>query len=838
MQRFITKAMLCLMLVGAIQATAGGLDVADPPSFTVPPGRYSELVSVGLIHGEPGAELHYTLDGSIPGEPDNPGSFIYDGSIPVDSTTSLRARALLDGSQPSPIITGSYLLDPASSLPVVAVTSDPFNFWDPDSGIYALGDGDPDFPHHGANFYEDWERPAHFEYFEADGPRRVAADVGMKIHGGSSVSFPQKSLRMIASADYGASRLDYAFFPERELDSYKRLILRNSGQDFTKSHFRDALGHRIAASSGLERQAYEPALIYLNGMYWGIQNLRERVDKFYIEDHYGVPREAVLMVEGNCSPIYGSCLEWNVLRNLMEEEDLSDPEVYATAGALMEMANFAEYIVFETFFTNLDWPHHNNKRWRPSTPGGRWRWILFDLDNSLGTPLGADYNAIRYAMDDDDYPPLWSTLFLRRLTENPDFVALLANAYAEHLSSSFRSERTLGVLEELKEALEPEMPAHRARWDLPVDEWEEEVEIMREFLEDRPSYARSQLRQELNLGADYSLTLDISPAGAGSIAMSAIEVDEAWTGDLFLGTPVSLSARPAPGWVFGGWSDGSLPGDSSVVVTPAGDYQLTAHFLPGAGVPVVINEINYNSADEFDPGDWVELHNPGSEALNMSGWSFKDSENDHEFRMPLGTTIDPGGFLVLCENSVQFSTLFPEVDHLPQDIGFGFGGGGDHLRLFNAQGLLMDDVPYSDDPPWPPEPDGDGPTLELIWIQADNAQGINWGASEGHGSPGAPNSTLTSVGDPATALALRMAPPYPNPFNPSTRFRFSLSAPGRAKLGIFDITGREVARPLDAAVLAGWRELSWNAGDLPSGVYFARLEAGGEGLTRKLLLLK
>ncbi len=838
MSRRLSMILTCLFLLGIARAMAGENDIVDPPAFTVPPGRYSGSVSVGLIHADPLAELHYTRDGSIPGDPDNPASFLYTSSVLIDSTTSLRTRALIDGHEPSTIITGSYLFEAAGGLPVVAVTSDPFNFWDPDSGIYALGDGNPEFPHHGANFYEDWERPAHFEYFDPDGIRRVAADTGMKIHGGSSVSFPQKSLRIIASSDFGVTRLDYPFFAERELDSYKRLILRNSGQDFQMTHFRDALGHRIAADSNLERQAYEPARIYLNGMYWGIQNLRERVDKFYLEDHLGVPREEVNMVEGPCSPIYGSCSAWNVLRNLMETGDMADPADYAEAQTHMNMANYAEYNVFETFFTNLDWPHHNNKRWRHDTPDGRWRWILFDLDNSLGTPLGPDYNAIRYAMDDDDYPPLWSTLFLRQLTRNPDFVTLFANIYAEQLGSAFRSTRTLGILESMKAIIEPQMLAHRARWDLPWLEWENEVDIMREFLEERPDYARAQLRQELDLGWGYDLGLNIEPMNAGTIGLSSIEVDGPWTGEFFLGTPVTLTAIPAPGWLFSHWSDGSLPGTATVTVDPTDDYTLRAVFTPASGSPLVINEINYNSHDDFDPGDWVELYNPSDEAINLSGWSFKDSEDDHEFIMPLGQIIEAGGFLVLCADPAAFAALFPQAEHLTQALGFGFGGGGDHLRLFNAQGVLQDEVPYSDDPPWPPEADGEGPTLELVWIGADNAQGIYWAASAGHGTPAAPNSAMTAADEPASAHTLRLAPPFPNPFNPNTRFRFALPEEGRAQLAIFDIAGREVARPLDDVIPAGWRELNWDAGELPSGVYFAKLEAGGELLTRKLLLLK
>ena len=79
---------------------------------------------------------------------------------------------------------------------------------------------------------------------------------------------------------------------------------------------------------------------------------------------------------------------------------------------------------------------------------------------------------------------------------------------------------------------------------------------------------------------------------------------------------------------------------------------------------------------------------------------------------------------------------------------------------------------------------------------------------------------------------------YPNPFNPATTISYQLPAKNRVTLRIYDFRGREVAKLVDAEQLAGHYSLTWNASRLSSGVYFARLTAGGFRETRKMLLLK
>ena len=155
---------------------------------------------------------------------------------------------------------------------------------------------------------------------------------------------------------------------------------------------------------------------------------------------------------------------------------------------------------------------------------------------------------------------------------------------------------------------------------------------------------------------------------------------------------------------------------------------------------IVINEINYNSSDVFNPEDWVELYNSSESPINIGTWKLKDEANDHVFIIPENTILSAGNFIVLCKGSTAFTSLFPEVTNFIGDLGFGLGGGGDMVRLFDSYEQLIDVVEYDDGGVWPVEADGSGATLELIHPSLDNTSATNWGYSIDNGTPGEINS--------------------------------------------------------------------------------------------------
>ena len=157
---------------------------------------------------------------------------------------------------------------------------------------------------------------------------------------------------------------------------------------------------------------------------------------------------------------------------------------------------------------------------------------------------------------------------------------------------------------------------------------------------------------------------------------------------------------------------------------------------------IVINEINYNSADVFNPEDWVEFHNSRAETLDLSGWLFTDVDEEvHSFVFPDGTLLDSDGFVIICRDISLFSNAFPQAKPILGEFGFGLSGGDEAILLYDNLGVLIDSLFYDDNSPWPSSADGMGATLTLIDPSFDNTNPESWKASDDiGGSPGSPNN--------------------------------------------------------------------------------------------------
>jgi len=264
------------------------------------------------------------------------------------------------------------------------------------------------------------------------------------------------------------------------------------------------------------------------------------------------------------------------------------------------------------------------------------------------------------------------------------------------------------------------------------------------------------------------------------------------------------------------------------------------------GTSIVINEINYNSADnEFDPDDWVELYNPTSETISIGLWEFKDENDDHVFTIAENVSLAPDQYLVLCKDGAAFTALFPDVSNYVGDLGFGLSGGGELIRLFDSSGVLVDAVEYDDFSPWPEAADGNGPTLELINPSLDNALAESWSASTGNGSPGAINTSYLTNDDEDFILPTEFIVHnnFPNPFNPTTTISYELPKNSFVNIIIYDLLGREVKVLVSGELVSGFHEIIWDGKDnfgrsVGAGVYFYLIKAGEFRQTKKMVLLK
>ena len=287
--------------------------------------------------------------------------------------------------------------------------------------------------------------------------------------------------------------------------------------------------------------------------------------------------------------------------------------------------------------------------------------------------------------------------------------------------------------------------------------------------------------------------------------------------------------------------------DDALVLEPRQAEWEYYHFVVGnvlADTNIVINEINYHSSDEYDSGDWIELYNPTSSQVNISGYVFKDEDNDHEFLIPNNTILESEEFIVLCNDLALFNTVFPEVNNVLGDFDFGLSGGGELIRIFNAANVLIDTVHYDDDLPWPQEADGNGPTLELMSPFLANDLAENWSSSEGLGTPGTINSVfLNNDSRKSLPSNIKLSDNYPNPFNPYTTIEYQLDITQRVNVSIYDLLGRRIKTLVNDIKNAGQHTIQWDAKDsegliVAGGVYLYQIQTDSYNQSKKMVYLK
>ena len=246
--------------------------------FSVEGGFYEDAIEVQLR--SPGAKIYYTLDGSQP----NRRSKRYKRPLKIKETTILRVIAR-KGRKKSKIRSHTYFIDePASTFPVISIGITPSVLFDPETGLYMQGADAIDslWTKDGANFWSKREVKINTEIYETNGECEFNSVTGFRLFGGMSRLFPQKSMTIVARDRYGKKSFKHRIFGKKGKKKYKFLVLRNSGSDWGKSHFRDALMTGLLDDWDIEKQDYRPAHVYLNGKYWGIYNIREKINRYFI----------------------------------------------------------------------------------------------------------------------------------------------------------------------------------------------------------------------------------------------------------------------------------------------------------------------------------------------------------------------------------------------------------------------------------------------------------------------------------------------------------------------------------------------------------------------------
>jgi hypothetical protein len=561
---------------------------APAPQFSQPGGRYDGPVEVVLSTNDAAAEIHYTLDGSRP----TAGSPLYQEPLQLSETAVVRARAFSNDLLASPTATNTYLIGEQSQLPIVSLVTDPKNLWDPETGIYVDED---------IEARKDWERPATIALYEPDGGPGFQTEASIRLFGRSAIHLPQKSLAVFISENgNGEDHLLYQLFPDRDLGQYASFLLRSGSDDWAGAMLRDGVGQEaLVGQMDLGTQAFRPALLYINGRYFGIHNIREKQNEDYLVTHYGADLDDLDLIfvghnhgDGSIDleTLHGDAADFEALLAFAQSNDLAVPENYAAVQARLKIDNFIDYIIAESYIGNTSW-HRNRKVWRAQAPDDRWDFLVYDLDRGFGRRY------VNTLQDILGFDPLFNALLA-----NENFKNQFIQRFAHHLNVTFEPERMVSLVDRLQTTIAPEIERHRAFWPVSawweanykteaqitgrserpqLPAWEDEIAHIQEFARERPPALRQHIVEAFSLSGTQILTLAVNQPQGGHILVEGLPIPGTpFTGVYFRDIPLQLTAVPEPGYRFVTWQGPLNSREETVSLLLTGNETITAVFEP------------------------------------------------------------------------------------------------------------------------------------------------------------------------------------------------------------------------------------------------------------------
>lgn len=716
----------------------------EKPKLSVESCLFRSAFSVFVYSSDDKVEYRYTTDGSVPTKE----SALWTGELKISRATILRVRAFRTGYLPSETTTATYLIPHNLNLPIAAVSANNEDFFSDSRGIYAEGPyAEEEEPHYGANYWQDWERPVHLDFFAENGKCVVSQDLGCKIGGNWSRAQPQKTLKLYARDQYGKDEIEYQFFKDKPISSFHMILLRNSGNDCNNTQMRDGVISELAKEMNIDRQAYQPAVVYINGEYYGIQNVREKQNKHYVAENYGYDKEDIDVVKnggwGESELVDGNLDDFRKMRNFMEKSNFASSENYQKACEYIDIQNFIDYTVLEMYIVNEDWPGNNIAYWHNRKLNTPWRYLLFDTDFGLGIwdLYGkVNKNMLQWCLVDvpgpDDYAITeWATVILRNLLKNNDFERDFLNATADRLNTTFSPENVTFVIDSVYGLISEEMYYHRKKWG---DNWQEGwLAQMRQFGELRADIMRSQTEDFFSTNGSYVLSLNVSEQNSGRIHLNTINVKTfPWSGKYFKNNTIFLTAIPNPGYEFVCWEGSVNSSEKSIEITTNQPTDLTAVFRYVGNEPnVIVSEIYYHTYNN-DETEWLEIYNRNSAEVDLSNWTITFDRYNQVLTIPNGTKLN--SFLIFANDANAFykthQNLRSESVAVVGNINIDFPKDFSTVTLRDANDCVIDVASYSENSSHAQKADGYGFSCEILGTDIISDEKV-WYATTQGGSP-------------------------------------------------------------------------------------------------------
>lgn len=721
--------------------------IVAPVHFSTTRGHYTQPFDLVLTCPTPGATIRYTTDGS---EPTAVNGRPYTGALRLTNTTLLRASAFRVGQLVSKVTTHSFFFGLTAadrSLPTLSIVTHSNNITGR-TGIIGMsgGTGPPSNPWTatGPNDYYnptnkgiDWERPVSVEYINPADNSGFQIDAGMRVHG-SDWTRPRYqatskfSYRLYFRGDYGFGRLDYPLMPTGVINSFDQIVLRAGHNDETNPFLTDELMRQLYADTGQVGIHGTFVNFWLNGVAKRYYNPTERVDEGFLQSWHGGGKNWDVITVGSEAQ-GGDNIAWNSLRNYVNSQNAQIPAVFEEIARRMDMTNFVDYLIVNTYGATWDWPHNNWRAARERAVTGRFRFYMWDAEGGFGfTRSTPTFDS--FSTTDSGLLPPSGTAEIPRLYQglrvSPEFRLLWADRVHKHFFNNGPLTDT-NITKRFLELREKVLPVIAGFNNAYLNTWipQRRAPLLAQYntyglmaSSNAPAFSKHGGAVPLgfsltitNLSGTIYYTLDGSDPRvmfSGAVSNSAI----AYAGPVVLNQSVLIKAR-------------SLSGTNWSAVTEA-------TFEVGAlGTPLRITEINYNPAGG-SVHEFIELQNISGAPVNLSGYYFDEGIT---YLFSAGASIAAGARIVLANNTDTnaFALRYPGVNVAGYFSG-NLNNAGERLTLRDASGNLLLTVDYRDSGGWPAAADGAGATLELISALGDPDDGANWSASaQAGGTPGA-----------------------------------------------------------------------------------------------------
>ncbi len=450
----------------------GTLQVSNAPEVSQTGGIYKDQIRLEM---KANGTIYYTLDGSVP----STNSSKYTDPIFLSETAVVRSMNVEDGKIESPVVTHSYIINENHTLPVMSVSMNP-----------------SDFSRVQSNNWSELEVASYAELYE-DG-KSFSIPCGFQLFGGSTRGMAKKSFSLKFKKQYGVSSLHYKVFDNRDFSVFNTLVLRSGSQDSENAFFRDILATSLAEKSEAEVQSYKSIVLYINGKYWGVYNIREKVDDEFLSNHYNVDGKKGNITRTDYTVSLGTGKDYQDIVKYVSTHDMTKKSNYEYVKGKVNINSLIDFWVGEIYTTNYD--IINSRAFsHPDIDDGKLHFIYYDLDYSMFFPMNDYYTFMTNpeGMSDFKVP----TVFMTNMFKSKEFQSDFVERLSWNLKNIWNEKNILKQLDSIYKSLEPEMERNQKRWGMTLKDWNDSVDVIRDFVKKREGYLLKQTKSFFKLSS-------------------------------------------------------------------------------------------------------------------------------------------------------------------------------------------------------------------------------------------------------------------------------------------------------------------------------------------------